>query len=405
MPRRDLLKGMAMADTSSFAAPSKGEGAARGAGSAAGQAWLDLSATMAEAEQRYAAPPYGSPDPVEAAEARRFMAEVLQTSLQFWAAADPERPSFTRFVRPNQKLMGDNPDAVYFFAPIDPAGRYLIRGNVAGATYTSFTVELGTADGSGSKGLAATLNDTEFDIRPDGGYEIFVGGPPQPRNWLALEPEAGSLTTRHYFEWEQSAAADPSLQVPLTIERLDPLPPPALPGEDDVAASLKRAARFFRAVVLEMRPSDMPRRFPLPYVSETVNQFTHPNVAPHNLGTGYAARDNVYLTTQYQLGPDEALVLRGRFPKCRFANVMLWNRYTQTYDYVNRRVSLNRRQTTLEADGSFRMVIAHKDPGVPNWLDTEGRPRGFIFWRFLMPEGEIEPVGAEVVKLSALARS
>jgi len=31
---------------------------------------------------------------------------------------------------------------------------------------------------------------------------------------------------------------------------------------------------------------------------------------------------------------------------------------------VHRSVSLNRAQTTLEPDGSFRMVIAHRDPGV-----------------------------------------
>ena len=92
--------------------------------------------------------------------------------------------------------------------------------------------------------------------------------------------------------------------------------------------------------------------------------------------------------------------MRGRFPPGRFANVMFWNRYLQTYDYVNRRTSLNRRQTRLEPDGSFKMVVAHSDPGTPNWLDTEGRPRGVIFWRFLLPVGAIEPIRTKVVKLS-----
>ena len=92
----------------------------------------------------------------------------------------------------------------------------------------------------------------------------------------------------------------------------------------------------------------------------------------------------------YFLGPDEALVMRGRWPTCRCANVALWNRHLQTFDYVNRRVSLNRKQTELEADGSFRMVLAHRDPGVGNWIDTEGRPFGMVFWRFMLPEGEID---------------
>jgi len=74
----------------------------------------------------------------------------------------------------------------------------------------------------------------------------------------------------------------------------------------------------------------------------------------------------------------------------------------QTYDYLNRQVSLNRRQTRLEPDGSFRMVVAHEDPGIPNWLDTEGRPLGLVFWRFMLPEGEIETPHAEIVPLKDL---
>ena len=69
----------------------------------------------------------------------------------------------------------------------------------------------------------------------------------------------------------------------------------------------------------------------------------------------------------------------------------------QTYDFANRPVSRNRAQTTLERDGSFRMILAHRDPGLPNWIDTEGRPFGLVFWRFMLPEGEIETPRAEVV--------
>jgi hypothetical protein len=75
-----------------------------------------------------------------------------------------------------------------------------------------------------------------------------------------------------------------------------------------------------------------------------------------------------------------------------------------TYDYANRRVSLNRAQTQLDPDGSFRVVIAHRDPAVPNWLDTEGRPLGIVFWRYMLPDGEIETPRARVVPLADVAR-
>ena len=102
----------------------------------------------------------------------------------------------------------------------------------------------------------------------------------------------------------------------------------------------------------------------------------------------------------YLLAPDEALVITGRWPECRFASVALWTRYLQTYDYAHRTASLNRASTTLEPDGTFRMVLAHDDPGVPNWIDTEGKGFGMVFWRFFLPEGEVETPQATVVKLA-----
>ena len=60
----------------------------------------------------------------------------------------------------------------------------------------------------------------------------------------------------------------------------------------------------------------------------------------------------------------------------------------QTLDYRNRQSSLNMSQVELEPDGSYRIVIAHEDPGVPNWLDCEGHRHGTIFWRFLLPESD-----------------
>ncbi|MCB1028857.1 MAG: hypothetical protein KDB24_13975, partial [Microthrixaceae bacterium] len=50
----------------------------------------------------------------------------------------------------------------------------------------------------------------------------------------------------------------------------------------------------------------------------------------------------------------------------------------------------------------FTVVIAHEDPGVANWLDTEGRPFGLVFWRYLLPEGPIATPTAEVRALADL---
>jgi hypothetical protein len=40
---------------------------------------------------------------------------------------------------------------------------------------------------------------------------------------------------------------------------------------------------------------------------------------------------------------------------------------------------------------------------VPNWLTTEGRGFGLVFWRFLLADGLIDPITAEVVPVASLA--
>lgn len=170
-----------------------------------------------------------------------------------------------------------------------------------------------------------------------------------------------------------------------------------VPDDEAVAAGIRRVLTFLRSVTLDWGHRPPPS---LPWSSTEPNRFTNPAPDDSNRAIGYAAADNVYRSARWDLAPDEALVIRGRWPRARFANVVLWNRHTQTPPYDRRSVSLNRVQTVHEPDGSFRMVLAHTDPGVPNWLDTKGLRRGTVFWRFLLPDAPLTPIESEVVPLA-----
>lgn len=331
----------------------------------------------------------------DVAEGVRAVAHLLQGGLVSWFEEDPTHPTFRRIVTPSRKFMGDNADAVYYEAPIKPGLEYRVRGNLSGAVYVSITIEGGNADGTFGGATCGVINDTQFDVSEDGSFEIFLGGEARQENWLPIPKEAFRLTTRHYFEDETPRAALTIPGVDLSIDVLGRVPPPAPYNDESVAEGLDRVRNLVHSRTLGMgKPGT--REQP-PFVSTTPNQFVKP-VKPGDFAL--AAADAAYSMTMCFLGPDEALVMRGRWPECRCANVSLWNRHMQTFDYVSRQVSLNRKQTELEPDGSFRMVIAHEDPGVPNWIDTEGRAFSMVFWRFMLPEGEIETPQAEVVKLS-----
>lgn len=349
-------------------------------------------------ERRYG-PEYGIQTPEDVADGHRHLLHLLEGGLFSHFEVDPERPKFRRIVSPTRKFRGDNPDAIYFDAAIRADRDYRVRGNLVGAVYFSVTVEEGPGEGAYTTGTASGLHDGEMRIEANGGFEILLSpnDPGDGRNWLKLTPTACRLTTRHYFEDEVCAAADPTRHVPMSIDPLvDPGPPTAW-DDARVASAIERVMNFVRGDTIGQPPRN-PEEQPS-WVSTTPNRFNAPE-KPGDLA--FSAMDIAYAMCPYVLAPEQALVMTGRFPECKFANLVLWNRYLQSYDYNSRQVSLNRAQTQLEPAGSFRIVVAHRDPGVSNWLDTEGRPSGILYWRFLLPEGEIETPQCEIVEVASL---
>ncbi len=396
MQRRELLKtamaGTLAATATALVAPQIQAATEGESSSEAEQAFQELLEVLAELDANFSKPEWRLRSPQDFAEARRLLLHTLIHALQVWLEADPERPFFTPFIGNHKKLLGDNPDARYHSAVIDDAHRYRIFGNLAGAIYTSFTIELGV--GSESVGVGTTLNDTQFEADEDGNYEIILSNDKVEGNWMYLPPSATSVTVRHYYEQEVSIGNDPLHRIPIAIENLEDPGPRSAPSDAAIAAGIRRVSEFMRQNIIRMDASTSPA-----WVSRVPNQFPAPVQDNSNSDVAYAAVDNVYLMAPFVLMPNQALEMRGRFPKGRFGNVMLWNQFMQTFDYETRQVSLNRKQVQLEADGSFRIVIAHRDPGTANWLDTEGRLFGMVFWRFLLPEGDIEPITTEVIEL------
>ena len=67
-------------------------------------------------------------------------------------------------------------------------------------------------------------------------------------------------------------------------------------------------------------------------------------------------------------------------------------------------MSLNRKQMkSLKPDGSFKILLSKSKPeSLPNdvdWLDCEGRASGTVFFRFLLPDGEVVRPVARVVEV------
>ena len=140
MDRRDFLKSSSAAGALTLlplaelaSAETAGNSKGTRPSSDSGQAYADLRRTLEEIEAEYLSARRGITRASDVSDGHRFILHVLQTALVLRFEFDPERPAFRRIVSPTQKLLGDQPDAIYSEAPIQGDRRYRIRGNQCNA--------------------------------------------------------------------------------------------------------------------------------------------------------------------------------------------------------------------------------------------------------------------------------
>ena len=103
----------------------------------------------------------------------------------------------------------------------------------------------------------------------------------------------------------------------------------------------------------------------------------------------------------WELGADEALVVDVTPPACDYWNFQLGNIWAESLDSRFQRVHINSGQAKTRDDGSFELVVAHRDPGHPNWISTAGHEHGTMGLRWVLADSHPEP-RARVVKLDEL---
>lgn len=368
------------------------------------RALRSLVETVNEFDQSYLHQGFTPPSQRDIAEGYRYLLHLLTVGTELFVEGNPSHPEMAQIVSPTRKLMGDNADAYYFHASIAADGQYRVSGHNTGEIYLSLTVHSGDEPGGWATGVVGALNNQQFATDEDGNWEVRLGQDVSGPNSIRTTSDTVSVITRHYYLNKAYAAADPNLHPRILIERLDAVPPPAAPTDVVMAQKIRALEQFIRANSIDrplMNPLSTPDWFSL-----IPNNIGEPAVwTSEEGGGGWGAVDNAYAAGMFMLKPDEALIIKGVMPECVFASVLLWNKYLQSFDYRYRQVSLNKAQIEQADDGSFTIVLAHRDPGVPNWLDTEGRESGIVYWRFLLPVGDIAPFETKVVPHSRIQSS
>jgi len=323
-------------------------------------------------------------------EAHKWLLSILQVAADVQLWADTARPRFVDIVGRYKKWGGDNADAFYCYAPIDPTRTYRVTWEPGDAVYMSLTVYGGPNDGRYSERIVGAVNSRDAGRRPDGTIRIVLS-PHQPDEpdesglaHIRLEPDAVAAITRDYLE-------DP-VHGRRAVWHIEADDPPAVFIQDD--ADL---ARRLRAMTTWVR--DQAAIVPLP--PATPNTIDPPYPVPTTT-FGWAAGDAAYAMGAFELAPDQALVIRGRSPECVFWNMCLWNRLLHTYNYDYERVTINGTQVEYEPDGSWTIVVATQQPRHPNWVSTAGHTSGRIWFRWFLPAETPQQPEVEVVPVASL---
>ncbi|VFM98119.1 MAG: Protein of unknown function (DUF1214) [Candidatus Kentron sp. G] len=331
--------------------------------------WSRVTARLVDAGHRIDALTEGR-DPVERAEGYRFLTRVMSAMIDFQMEQTPKWPSFVQVMSPTRKFYVDNPDTLYHRAALDPRLRYRVHGRRGDELYLGFCVY-------GANRILANLYDEQMVFDADGRFELILSAerPAGAANWLPLGIGARTLVARQYF-----TRCDRSPAV-LNIALSDAGPPPPLPTQSEMAA---RLLGLGESVKRTLKTTEMASTAWLQRPNEVSIDST-----ADGLSSVFATPDNHYVGGWYRLAGEEMLVITGRAPACRYWSVQLCSRWLESRDYSNRQVILNHEQVRLQADGTFRIIVAAHDPGRPNWLDTGGSREGGVIFRWLLPRDDI----------------
>jgi hypothetical protein len=334
----------------------------------------------------------GAPDsPRDRAEGFRHLTRFLAAGIaQCVAHADPDHPVFCRMIDHAMPWGLDSPDTLYLYAPVRGGARYRIQGFRGSAHHIDIQVNHGhfSQGEIASWGTIDSIDGFGLATDAEGGFELTLSEEPGAGNHLRLAPNAEFVLVRQYFaDWERERPAD------LLIEREGaewPIPPPR---PEEMARRLARLRDWLeKGAALWDRMS----RGLLAMPPNTL-------VVHHAAAAGERAgmRGQAYGMGNFRCAPDEAVIVELLPPRCHHWSLSLANFWWEAIEYASRQSSLNQRQARLDADGRLRAVIAHADPGVPNWLDPAGNPRGTLAARFLLADAAPTPA-LRVVPLARL---
>ncbi|MGE0388311.1 MAG: hypothetical protein AB7Q97_26605 [Gammaproteobacteria bacterium] len=301
----------------------------------------------------------------------------------------------------------ENPDNVYRVIPISHDSRYLLRGirhrpAPAQVTYELKTTVPGLRYSLGDRAAApikadaemgdqiSMLQDRDMAISADGSFTITIDADPangRP-NHIQTTEQARVLFIRDTLsDWTRQTHDG------LAIERVagPQTPPRSEQALIDAAAEVVVSFTRFWS------------EFKHGYIGRNRESYTVNRKVPVRARAGGWG---FIVNTHYAVKDDEALIVTTDPLDAPYFSIMLGNHWWIAMEASRHTGSFNIAQASLNPDGTCTFVIANRDPGVHNWLDTGGIREGVIQirWQGTPPSMTTAEGALRDVKLVRLSR-
>ena len=389
-------------------------------------AWNRFADRLKEVGEKIVGP-MGARSARERADGFRYLTSLVAGGYELEMEADRAHPVLQRIFTPSRSFVGDGPDTLYHDAKLDDSRSY--EFTIRRGDDIFFSIVVYASDEDDMRFMASFLIDKDIEWEDDDGAQfatimLSAERPPGAKNWLELRGTAPFIMTRQYFpESVIEVDAGKYRAATMGIRCTEEVDPPEPLSEDAVAAGLDRVIAFLHdtvdaglgvsaitgmsTIAYDEDDNSTPTRIGEDgsvvvdeerhdeYTPDEVYEMIDPKVVANNLpgpGIGYAG-------VSYKLADDEAIVVSGKDVPCRYWSCQVFDHYLRAGDYRHHPVALNNRQTQFDSDGSFRIYASKDNPGVKNWICTEGHRRGQVVLRTLLAQSDLDPE-MSVIKLA-----
>ena len=306
------------------------------------------------------------------------LAEAQAMAYNFAVAPRPDFPRVyvqTTWQTDLYTLGGNDASTYYASMFLDGNRTYRVTGRLGDVRIMTLHV----ASSLGGNPKYRFVDNREFvgsDMKGDRSFEIIFSATPRDDTWVRLDPESKYnwiIVRRQMADWFDDAG---ELRVELVGR-------PGTTNDNDpaqMAERIERAAEFFTYAIKVWNIGIYDYFKGLSDGRSNMVAFVSPK--PGSTGTLGLSPSTDYASAIYAIEADEAIIIETEVPKsAAYWSFHLYDVWGKSIDFLHHQSDINMNRAVIDADDRFRAVISLEDPGVPNWLDPDGRREGLFIMR------------------------